>query len=404
VFSCISEEESLEQVRLLFLLSGPTWVNSIPFITKFEMLSKAYSGNIIAPIADEKWSGDCAVGKFKIHGFHVYWGNGVIRSLYYTFSTIRKAIKLFRSIERPDVIISPNPLLTGLIAVFLAWLINAKTVVEVNGNFEAAFAFGRTGKADPELTERIKGVVSKIMISFVVRKASIVKLVYRNQLKPLGLNAEQHLRTVSFPNFVPVESFIHADSGDDQYILLLGYPWFLKGVDILIKAFKLVSDEFPSYRLRIVGWCPEGKEYYQDLAGNDPSISLEDPVYYDDVIRLMTHCSLYVLASRTDSSPRVLREAMASRKPIIASNIDGVPDLIIDGYNGLLFEKENVADLAAKIKFVLSNPDIADRLAGNGLKYVRENLSEDIYLDNYAKLLARILPNHFQYTSNHVVG
>ena len=105
----------------------------------------------------------------------------------------------------------------------------------------------------------------------------------------------------------------------------------------------------------------------------------------------MANCSLYVLASRTDASPRVLREAMACGKPIIASRVDGVPELIKDGYNGLLFEKENYEELANKMRMVLSDKKLALRLGDNGLKYVQENLSEECYIKQYREMIEETL-------------
>ena len=81
----------------------------------------------------------------------------------------------------------------------------------------------------------------------------------------------------------------------------------------------------------------------------------------------MAGCSLFVLPSRTEAMGRVLLEAMACKKPIIASNVGGIPEIIKDGYNGLLFESENVDDLAEKIRLVLSNKKYPTMLRNNGI-------------------------------------
>ncbi|MHA1284839.1 MAG: glycosyltransferase [Promethearchaeota archaeon] len=81
---------------------------------------------------------------------------------------------------------------------------------------------------------------------------------------------------------------------------------------------------------------------------------------------------------------------MASKKPIIASNVDGVPNIIKDGFNGLLFESENVDDLAKKLTFLLSNKTYRDKLANNGYNYVKNYLSEERYIENYKKMVDSI--------------
>lgn len=376
--------------KLLFLGFGPAITQSLAFKEKYVQFSDCYEGDIITPIDKNETCKSSSVGDFIIHPFYYYSGSSLIRNIYYLCLTIFFALKIYLSGRKYEIVISPNPLLSGITALLISKLTASKCIIEVNGNFESAFKFGDKGESKPGIGERIKERVSKIMIAFTLKHADMVKLVYSDQLKSLGTGKERNIRTTSFPNFVPISRFMEGESIDKGYVLLLGYPWFLKGVDILIKAFKKISPEFPGLKLKVVGWCPEGRDLFEDLARENPNIELCDPVYYEDVIPLMKGCSLYVLASRTDSSPRVLREAMASGKPIVASNIDGVPDLVIDGFNGLLFEKENVDDLAEKMNSILTDKRFGRELAENGLAFVRENLSEQIYIENYTAMIEKM--------------
>ncbi len=169
-----------------------------------------------------------------------------------------------------DLILSylPIPYLQDLLVWFYRKLTQSKLIVEVNGNFESAFKFGREGKQKATFADRLKDKWNKLIIFYVVQLADMVKLVYGKQLSPLKIE-KKRLRIMSFPNIVPIKYFLEKEKKDGKYILLLGFPWYLKGVDILIKAFNVISKEFPEYRLKIVGWCPEGKEYYEDLAKNN---------------------------------------------------------------------------------------------------------------------------------------
>jgi len=290
-----------------------------------------------------------------------------------------------------DVIITTNPLMIGMAGYLLAKIVRSRLVVEINGDFHSSLTVGSPESVKPMWIDRIKSGISKwFLIPTTTYGADMVKLVYHKQIAPLRLN-EGRIRSVSFPNFVSIKRFSRRERRDDRYILSIGYPWYLKGMDVLINAFNRISHKFPHHRLKIIGWCPEGREYFEQLASVNKRIDLLDAVQYEQVIEYMTRCTLYVLASRTDSSPRVLREAMASRKPIIASNIDGVPDLITDGYNGLLFESENVLSLSESMEQLLSNNKLAQLFANNGYSYVQKNLSEDVYIENYQNLITAIL-------------
>lgn len=370
---------------ILFLQTGPAMPDLTGKIkSKYHYFSKYYSGLIISPVASSNYMGLKKIAKFDFFPFIYYTGNAFIRNIRYIYNVLACVLK-YKIKKRIDVIVSPNPLLCGLISLILKKITGAKAIVEVNGNFEAAFKFGREGERYPKKIDRLKHLISGTIISFVLKRADSVKLVYKEQLVPLGL--QNKVKATSFPNFVSINSFISAAKSDQGYILLLGYPWYLKGVDILIKAFNQISDSYPNMKLKVVGWCPNGREYFEELAGNNSQIELCDPVHYERVIPLMANCSIYVLASRTDSSPRVLREAMAACKPIIASSIDGVPELIIDGFNGLLFEKENVQELADKIKILIEDHALSNKLAQNGLTYVQQELSEDNYINKYVSMI-----------------
>jgi glycosyltransferase involved in cell wall biosynthesis len=289
-------------------------------------------------------------------------------------------------------IFSNDPLLTGLISLILGKLINAKVVIEVNGNFESAFKYGSTGKAELTFEEKIKDKLSKHIIRFTLKRADTVKLVSHRQLKPLmDVSDINKIKSFSFPNFVPIQYFMNESPPDKRYVLLVGFPWYLKGVDILIKAFNNITAEFPDLRLKVVGWCPSGRDFFENLTQGNPNIELCNPVPRMEVVKLMNECSLYVLASRTDASPRVLREAMASKKPIIAANIDGIPELVINNYNGILFEKENVDDLTQKMRMILYDKTFADKIAKNGFEYVQRKFSEKIYIKQYKEMIESIV-------------
>ena len=378
------------EIKILFVGSGPADPENIPMQEKYKSFSRFFEGYIVSPVDPtgyKEYLNIKQIGKFKFFPFKYHVGNSFIRNIKYFIFTVYKTLKLHYSGQKYNIIISPNPLMTGIIALLVGKITSSKVIVEVNGNFDSAF---KKDKAKTNYTEIIKHYVSKIILPFVLTKADMVKLVYKDQLLPLQIKNINKIRWISFANFVPISQFETKSIVDKKYILLLGQPWHLKGVDILIKAFDRISSQVPEYSLKVVGWCPEGRGYFEDLAKGNDKIELCEPVFYDEVIKLMSECSMYVLASRTDSSPRVLREAMASKKPIVASNIDGVPDLIIDKYNGLLFKSEDIDDLAAKMLAVLTDKNLATTIAENGYKFVHENLSEECYIKNYTKLIDEV--------------
>ncbi len=338
---------------------------------------------ITAVYRSRKEDRNATIGDFRFHA-GVARRSTVIRNLIMLISFPIKGLWLHYFKNKFDVIVSPDPLLTGIIALLIGKLTGVKVIVEVNGNFESAF---KQSSGKPILMDRIKHNITHIIMPFVLNRANAVKLLNKNQIKSYKKlkYPEGYYR---FAGFIPLNLFKEGKK-DKKYILFLGYPWYLKGVDILIKAFKIISPDFPEYSLKIVGWCPSHKEYFADLARGNNKIELCDPVFYEEAIQLMSECSLFVLPSRSEAMGRVLLEAMASKKPIIASNVGGIPTYIKDGYNGLLFQSENVQDLAEKMRELLSDRVYARKLAENGYHYVHKYLSEECYLEKYYDMVKK---------------
>ncbi len=112
---------------------------------------------------------------------------------------------------------------------------------------------------------------------------------------------------------------------------------------------------------------------------------------YDHIKSFFEKCYFCALTSRTEGMDRVLIEAMASGKPVIGSNLGGIPDVIKDGRNGFLFESENVDDLADKLDRVLSAPKLARRMGEEGKKTVKEKFSSQKYVENFKNMIMVII-------------
>lgn len=81
-----------------------------------------------------------------------------------------------------------------------------------------------------------------------------------------------------------------------------------------------------------------------------------------DVPRLVAAMDMFLMPSRWEGLPIALLEAMASAKPVICTRVGGIPDVVIDGDNGLLVDPEQPAQLQARIAQLLDNPDARTRL------------------------------------------
>jgi glycosyltransferase involved in cell wall biosynthesis len=163
-----------------------------------------------------------------------------------------------------------------------------------------------------------------------------------------------------------------------------------KGQLILVEAAHLILAERPEARFVIVG---QGTGLLKrginvrnaiDRAGLAEKIIMTG--YRWDTPNVYAACDMVVIASlHTEASPIVLREAFASGRPVIATKVGDIPEIIEHRQNGLLVEPGDSKALAAAILEFLSDPKLAAQCAANGLRYANEHFSFDRMME--AKLL-----------------
>ncbi len=384
------------KIRVLWVCSGPAMLDDSDsnFLKKYRVLSKYFLGDIITPVMDKKYLNIRNAGDFTIHSFHYFFGNGIIKNFVHFFHVFRNMMGVLgRGGQKIDIIVAPDPLFSGLLALLLNIFVKARVIIEINGCFESAFDFETVGKSS---ANRWKKFVIRHFIRFTTQHSDLVKLLFPAQIDSIFRNKKRNFSTAVFHDYVPVSEITGHPVNDSKYILLMGFPWYLKGVDLLINAFKLITEKHSEYRLKIVGYCPTGREYFEELASGYDKIELCNAVGKSEALKLISECSLFVLASRTEAMGRVLLESMACRKPVIGSNVDGIPFVIKDNYNGLLFKSGDEKDLAEKLDLILSDAELRNRLAENGFTHVTTVLSDEGYLENYKEMAQSLLSGRNQ--------
>jgi glycosyltransferase involved in cell wall biosynthesis len=86
-------------------------------------------------------------------------------------------------------------------------------------------------------------------------------------------------------------------------------------------------------------------------------------VFSDEMPAQIQECSIFVLPSRSEAMGRVLVEAMAAGKARIGANVDGIPTVIEDGVDGLLFRVGDAADLSLKMQMLMTDSRLRHTLA-----------------------------------------
>ncbi len=165
--------------------------------------------------------------------------------------------------------------------------------------------------------------------------------------------------------------------------------WFhkeRKGFDVLFSAFSRLEDK---YVLLLVG-IPENQQSevinYANEFGIDSS-KLIMPGYVDNIWEYYKAMDIFLLPSRSEGFSLALLEAAAAGLPIIASDIPGNNEFIIDGDNGLLFRINHPMELIEKIGLIADNPALKNKIS----KKAHSDVFERYLISHYADRLDEFL-------------
>lgn len=121
-----------------------------------------------------------------------------------------------------------------------------------------------------------------------------------------------------------------------------------------------------------------------------PNMFLLGTLPKPEVKKLLDDADVFVHPSGLDVLPRSVKEASLMEKPIVASNVGGIPEIVINNKTGYLCEIENVGQWVERIRFLLDNPDVAKTLGKNAQKFVMETFNwqkiTEAFLENLKSL------------------
>ncbi len=164
---------------------------------------------------------------------------------------------------------------------------------------------------------------------------------------------------------------------DDPVLVVVGRLEPQKGHRVLLEALPAVRREFPSARLVCVG---EGA-LRGDLERQAAELGLAGSVHFvgqqANVEDWLALADLTVLPSFYEGLPLAAIESLAAGKPMVATAVDGTPEVIVDGTTGLTVPAGEPAPLARAICRLLGDPRLRERLGGAGREWVLERFNQD---------------------------
>jgi len=238
----------------------------------------------------------------------------------------------------------------------------------------------------------VKGsfVVDRLVGRTVDRMIAVSEANARYLVKDKGLPAERI--TVIYPGVrferfnpsaaVPLDLKTRLGFDvNDPVLLVAGRLEPQKGHRVLIDALPLILREFPRARLVCLSDGALRSELEQRVAELGLQSSVRFTGYQPDLLPWLALADICVLPSYYEGLPVAVVEALASGKPMVATAVDGTPEVLTDGETGLLVPPGDSASLAKAIIQMLANPEQRASMARKGHERVLELFGKDVMIE-----------------------
>jgi len=171
-----------------------------------------------------------------------------------------------------------------------------------------------------------------------------------------------------------------------------------KSQTTLIESVHNINNQ--NFELLLIGSTEQDPDYHLELKNKIVNLELENVVKilgklsHNEVIKYYISSDIVVFPSISEMMPRAVIEAMWFGKPVIASAIDGILDLIKDKETGLLCNPADKDDFSKAILFLIENPNEGVRIGKAGQKYVQEFCSLEVVGKKYLEFYEQILNSY----------
>lgn len=192
------------------------------------------------------------------------------------------------------------------------------------------------------------------------------------------------------PNFVEIRNADPRHLRKKQ-LIYVGRLVEIKGLLTLVEAMRQVGSD--DYKLLIVGEGPQENELRERVTGYRlKNIHFCGYQTKENVYRLLAESQFCILPSVVyENCPLSVLESMAVGTPVIGSRIGGIPELIADGQDGLLFEPRSADNLAEKINTLIADPSIARQMGELAREKIRENYNPTLHSQQVLRIYQKVI-------------
>ncbi len=197
------------------------------------------------------------------------------------------------------------------------------------------------------------------------------------EIIPTGVNIEQNIKFDNIKKEFNIKN-------DEKVILFIGILNFRKGIDTIIKIAEILKNQ--DYKFLLVGDGPMRNELEKYISKNVLNDKIIFAGFRNDIHNFYYYSNVFLLPSRGEGLPGVIMESMAYGLPVIASNIEGIRELIKDNYNGFLCEVEDIECYIKKINILLTNDYLQEKFIINSQKIIEDKFNWKKNIERFKNL------------------
>lgn len=239
----------------------------------------------------------------------------------------------------------------------------------------------------------------KILTRFSYKHCNVIacgEMVKKNLVDYYGLSDNQvtviHNAVKPFDGEIIEDSLIKKFHAEGYFVIgNIGRLSEQKGMEYYIKAIPKVLKECPKARFVIAG-SGEDESKLKELSEN---IRVDEYLtflgYRNDVQNLMRQLDLIVMSSLWEGLPLTPIEAFSVGKTVVATAVDGTPEIVKDGENGLLISPRNSDQIANKVTFLVHNRDKKEIMESNAYECFEKEFNFSTYNNKIIDFYRRIL-------------
>lgn len=294
--------------------------------------------------------------------------------------------------RRMDVLVAHDPYIGAAAALakqLAGWFgRQVALVIETRGDLEQGLFMQR------KVTfRRLYRAAMRTAAGFALRHADALRAVSRSSRQELEALAPDK-PMMQFMSWTDSEAFINVQPTQPPSqrcdIVYAGVLVPRKGVDVLLEAFSRLAQHNPQPHLWLIGQV-NNPQYAAQLHAQVEHLRLADRVTFVEHLpqpELAAHIArgrVFVLPTYSEGLPKVVIEAMLCGTPVIASAVDGIPEIIEQGVTGWLVPPGDADALTATLQNVFDHADV-DRMGAQGRQFAQAYFSPEAYIRHYGDL------------------